>query len=213
MTTRSGRRACRRGILLLALLLLLVAAGGVGHAAASSSPAPTEKLTLQIGMVQEPDNLNPFIGIQGIDYMLWHMNYDFLVGFDSKDLEPRPELATEWEVSEDGKEWTFTIREGSTWHDGEPVTARDVAFTFNYIVDNELLNLSTYTNGITGAEVIDDTHVKVMTSAPKANMLRMVVPILPEHIWSKVSSRQATTSYQNKPPIVGNGPFQQSSSG
>jgi len=80
------------------------------------------------------------------------------------------------------------------------VTAGDVAFTFNYIVDNELLNLSTYTNGITGAEVIDDTHVKVFTSAPKANMLRMVVPILPEHIWSKVSGKAATTSYQNKPP-------------
>ena len=159
-------------------------------------------------MVQEPDNLNPFIGIQGIDYMFWHMNYDFLVGFDSKTLEPRPELATAWEVSPDGKEWTFTIREGSTWQDGEPVTARDVAFTFNYIVDNELLNLSTYTNGITGAEVIDDTHVKVTTSAPKANMLRMVVPILPEHIWSKVSGKAATTSYQNKPPIVGDGPFQ-----
>ena len=89
-----------------------------------------------------------------------------------------------------------------------PVTARDVAFTFNYIVDNELLNLSTYTNGITGAEVIDDTHVKVTTDAPKANMLRMVVPILPEHIWSKVSGKEATTSYQNKPPIVGDGPFQ-----
>ena len=74
-------------------------------------------------MVQEPDNLNPFIGVQGIDYMFWHMNYDFLVGFDSKTLEPRPELATEWTVSEDGKEWTFTIREGSTWQDGEPVTA------------------------------------------------------------------------------------------
>ena len=194
--------------MVLILLLLLAAAVGVARAAASSSPAPGEKVTLHIGMVQEPDNLNPFIGIQGIDYMFWHMNYDFLVGFDSKTLEPRPELATEWEVSEDGKEWTFTIREGSTWQDGEPVTARDVAFTFNYIVDNELLNLSTYTNGITGAEVIDDTHVKITTDAPKANMLRMVVPILPEHIWSKVSGKAATTSYQNKPPIVGDGPFQ-----
>ena len=159
-------------------------------------------------MVQEPDNLNPFIGIQGIDYMFWHMNYDFLVGFDSKTLEPRPELATAWEVSPDGKEWTFTIRSDVEWQDGVPVTARDVAFTFNYIVDNKLLNLSTYTNGITRAEVIDDTHVKIYTNAPKANMLRMVVPILPEHIWSKISGKAATTSYQNKPPIIGDGPFQ-----
>ena len=194
----------------MALLLLLLAAAvvGVARAGASSSPVPADKVTLHIGWVQEPDNLNPFIGIQGTDYMLWHMNYDFLVGFDAKTLEPRPELATAWEVSPDGKVWTFTIRSDSTWQDGVPVTARDVAFTFNYINDNQLLNLSTYTNGITKAEVVDDTHVKIYTKAPKANMLRMVVPILPEHIWSKVSGKAATTSYQNKPPIVGDGPFQ-----
>jgi peptide/nickel transport system substrate-binding protein len=208
-------RARPAGLLITASLVLVVLAvlaaalcvpGPAG--ASSSSPAPADKVSLHIGWLSEPDNLNPFIGIQGVDYMLWHMNYDFLVGFDAKTLEPRPELATAWAVSADGKEWTFTIREGSTWQDGVPVTARDVAFTFNYIVDNQLLNLSTYTNGITKAEVIDDTHVKVYTSAPKANMLRMVVPILPEHIWSKVSGKAATTSYQNKPPIVGDGPFQ-----
>ena len=194
--------------MVLLLLLVVAAAVGVARAGTSSSPVPAEKVTLHIGWVQEPDNLNPFIGIQGTDYMLWHMNYDFLVGFDAKTLEPRPELATAWEVSPDGKTWTFTIRSDAKWQDGVPVTARDVAFTFNYINDNQLLNLSTYTNGITRAEVVDDTHVKIYTKAPKANMLRMVVPILPEHIWSKVSGKAATTSYQNKPPIIGDGPFQ-----
>ncbi len=194
--------------MVLLLLLLVAVVVGVARAGATSSPVPAEKVTLHIGWVQEPDNLNPFIGIQGTDYMLWHMNYDFLVGFDAKTLEPRPELATAWEVSPDGKVWTFTIRSDSKWQDGVPVTARDVAFTFNYINDNQLLNLSTYTNGITKAEVVDDTHVKIYTKAPKANMLRMVVPILPEHIWSKVTGKEATTSYQNKPPIVGDGPFQ-----
>ena len=209
MTTRT-RPA---GLLLkasMALLLLLVVAAvvGVARAGASSSPAPAAKVSLHIGWVQEPDNLNPFIGIQGTDYMLWHMNYDFLVGFDAKTLEPRPELATKWEVSPDGKMWTFTIRGDSKWQDGVPVTARDVAFTFNYINDNKLLNLATYTSGITKAVAVDDTHVQIYTAKPKANMLRMIVPILPEHIWSKVSGKAATTSYQNKPPIVGDGPFQ-----
>jgi peptide/nickel transport system substrate-binding protein len=193
-------------VLALALLAALALAG---PALASASPAAGgEKTILRVGWVQDIDNLNPFIGIQGNDYMLWHMNYDFLVGFDAKTLEPRPELATAWETSPDGLEWTFTIRSDSTWQDGVPVTAKDVAFTFNYIVDNQLLNLATYTNGITKAEVIDDTHVKIYTSAPKANMLRMVVPILPEHIWSKISGKAATSSYQNSPPIIGNGPFQ-----
>jgi peptide/nickel transport system substrate-binding protein len=173
----------------------------------SASPA-AEPVTLRIGWVQEPDNLSPFIGVQGTDYMLWHLNYDFLVGFDAKTLEPRPELATAWEVSPDGKMWTFTIRDDATWQDGVPVTANDVAFTFNYINENQLLNLAVYTDGITKAVATDDTHVQISTKAPKANMLRMVVPILPEHIWSKIGGKEAGTSYGNPPPIVGDGPFQ-----
>ena len=211
MKTRLNGRLWRhpgsRSLVLLglALLLLLVAAPLASASSASPAAAPS---SLHIGWVQEPDNLNPFIGIQGTDYMLWHMNYDFLVGFDAKTLEPRPELATAWEVSPDGTEWTFTIRDDATWQDGQPVTASDVAFTFNYINENQLLNLAAYTDGITKAEVIDPTHVKITTAKPKANMLRMIVPILPEHIWSKVSGKAATSSYQNKPPIVGSGPFQ-----
>lgn len=209
MSHRSQEGA-RYGKRLFLSLLLAGAAVFVlaGVALAASSPAPDAKTSLHIGWVQEPDNLNPFIGVQGTDYMLWHLNYDFLVGFDAKTLEPRPELATKWEISPDGKVWTFTIRSDSKWHDGVPVTARDVAFTFNYINENQLLNLSAYTDGITKAEAVDDTTVKIYTKAPKANMLQMVVPILPEHIWSKVGGKAATTSYQNKPPIVGDGPFQ-----
>ena len=197
-----------RRILLSLLLAAVVALVSAGVALAASSPAPDAKTTLRIGWVQDVDNLNPFIGIQGTDYMLWHMNYDFLVGFDAKTLEPRPELATAWEVSPDGKVWTFTIRSGSTWMDGVPVTAKDVAFTFNYINKNQLLNLSAYTDGIVSAKAVSDTTVLITTSAPKANMLKMVVPILPEHIWSKVSGKAATTTYQNSPPIIGDGPFQ-----
>jgi peptide/nickel transport system substrate-binding protein len=194
--------------LVLVTLVALAAGLCATGAAAAASPSPDAQTSLHIGWVQEPDNLNPFIGIQGTDYMLWHMNYDFLVGFDAKTLEPRPELATEWKVSPDGRTWTFTIRSDAKWQDGVPVTARDVAFTFNYINDNQLLNLATYTNGITRAEAIDDTTVEIYTRAPKANMLRMVVPILPQHIWSKVDGEAASTSYQNKPPIIGSGPFQ-----
>ena len=195
--------------LVLVLLTVLAAALCVpGLAAASSSPAPADKIVLKIGWVQEPDNLNPFIGIQGTSWMMWKMNYDLLVGFDDKTMEPRPELATAWEVSDDGTQWTFTIRDDAVWQDGVPVTARDVAFTFDYIRDNQLLNLSTYTSGVLDAEAVDETTVKFTTDGPKSNMLRMLAPILPEHIWSKVSGKAATTSYQNKPPIVGSGPFQ-----
>jgi len=207
---KSPSPSVRRLTRLVAVVVLAAAAvlAVVGAAAGETSPPPGEKVILRVGWLQEPDNLNPFVGIQGSSWVLWKLNYDLLVGFDADTMEPRPELASAWEVSDDGTEWTFTIRDGATWQDGEPVTARDVAFTFNYIRDNELLNLATYTDGIIDAEAVDDTTVVITTDGPKANMLRMLAPILPEHIWSQVSGEEATGDYQNSPPIVGSGPFQ-----
>lgn len=195
--------------LMLLLLLVLVALAVAPVAAASESESPAAgTTTFRVGWLLEPDNLNPFIGLLGQDYEIWHLNYDFLVGFDAKDLSPKPELAESWQVSEDGKTWTFKIRQGVTWHDGEPLTAKDVAFTFNYIVENNLQTLAIYTGGITGATAVDDATVEITTEQPKSNMLAMVVPIIPEHIWGKVGGEEAATTYQNEPPIVGSGPFQ-----
>jgi peptide/nickel transport system substrate-binding protein len=221
--SRPRTRAASQSLWLAALfvVLLVVLVVGTGAAAfGSSTPTPmpisadggaspgAEPVDLRIGWTQDVDNLSPFIGLQGTDYMLWHLNYDFLVGFDAETLDPKPELATAWEVSADGLTWTFTIRSDATWQDGVPVTAKDVAFTFNYIIENDLLNLAVYTAGITEAVAVDDTTVQITTKAPKANMLRMVVPILPEHIWSTIDGEDAATSYGNPPPIVGSGPFQ-----
>jgi peptide/nickel transport system substrate-binding protein len=194
----------------LLLLLLLLLAGLVAvPVATASSPSPSSApTTFRVGWLLEPDNLNPFIGLLGQDYEIWHLNYDFLVGFDPKDLSPRPELAESWTVSPDGKTWTFKIRQGVKWQDGQPLTAKDVAFTYNYIVKNDLQTLAIYTGGITGAVATSDTSVDITTDKPKSNMLAMVVPIIPEHIWSKVSGKAATTTFQNKPPIIGSGPFQ-----
>jgi peptide/nickel transport system substrate-binding protein len=195
-------------LLILTLLLLGLVAVPAAAASDSASPAAGEGTTFRVGWLLEPDNLNPFIGLLGQDYEIWHLNYDFLVGFDAKDLSPRPELAESWTVSDDGKTWTFKIRQGVKWQDGRPLTAKDVAFTYNYIVENDLQTLAIYTGGITGAVATDDYTVDISTDKPKSNMLAMVVPIIPEHIWSKVSGEEATSSFQNKPPIVGSGPFQ-----
>jgi peptide/nickel transport system substrate-binding protein len=205
-----GRRAWRhpgKRAILLALLLILMGLAAA-PAAPAASPSPSGDTTFRVGWLLEPDNLNPFIGLLGQDYEIWHLNYDCLVGFDAKDLSPRPEIAESWQVSPDGKTWTFKIRQGVKWQDGEPLTAKDVAFTFNYIVDNDLQTLAIYTGGINGATAIDDATVEITTDEPKSNMLAMFVPIIPEHIWSTVSGKAATTTYRNAPPIVGTGPFQ-----
>ena len=201
------------GLLVAAVVAIVAVGASTALGVTSSSPVPGASaspgsLVVRIGQLQTPDSLNPFIGIQGVDYQIWHLNYDFLVGFDAKTLAPRPELATSWSVSPNGKTWTFQTRQGVKWQDGVPFTAADVAFTFNYIVKNNLSNLAVYTAGITGAKATGPNTVQIYTSAPKANMLRMVVPILPEHIWSKVPGKEASSTFQNKPPIIGTGPFE-----
>jgi peptide/nickel transport system substrate-binding protein len=206
-----GRRRSSHLLLLFLVAGVLVAglAWGLGSALAADPSASPDagKVVLRVGWTNDPDNLNPFIGAETSSYEIWLLNYDFLTGY-SPDLQPTPDLATSWETSPDGKTWTFHLREGVTWQDGEPLTADDVAFTYNYIVDNEMGAFSSLTTFIEEAVAVDDLTVEIRCSKPKANMIRTWIPILPEHVWSKVSPKAAGASYQNKPPIVGTGPFQ-----
>ena len=136
-TASSIRRPRGLRTLLLCAALLALAALAVAPIASAEDASPAADLsTFRVGWLLEPDNLNPFVGLLGQDYEIWHLNYDFLVGWDAEDFSPRPEIAESWEVSPDGKTWTFKIRQGVAWQDGQPLTANDVAFTFNYIIDN-----------------------------------------------------------------------------
>ena len=213
MGTEPHPRHSRR--LLVAAVIICLAAGLVwGLAAAlAASPSPTAsgssgKVILRLGWTREPDNLNPFVGYSASDYELWHLQYDLLNGYDAKTLLPKPEFAESWSHTPDGLTWTFKIRPGMTWQDGQPATARDVAFTFNYIINNKMSSFTGYTEGIKKVVAVDDATAKFICSRPKSNMLGMWVPILPAHIWSKVAPKDAGTGFPNKPPIVGSGPFQ-----
>ena len=172
-----------------------------------ASPA-TGKLIARFGWTSDPSNLNPFIGYESSDYEVWRLNYNLLTGWDAATLAPAPELATSWDISDDGKTWTFHLRDDVKWHDGKPLTADDVAFTFMYIIDNEMGNFTMYTEFIDSVEAVDPVTVRFNCSQPKANMLGMWVPILPKHIWEKVDPASAARDYVNEPPIVGSGPFQ-----
>ncbi len=205
----------KRGRLaLLTLIVALVAGltvGLSGALAADDSPSPAAgKTILRLGWTNDPDNLNPFIGYESSSYEIWAINYELLVGFRAEDMAnvPGVGLATAWETSEDGKVWTFTITDKSKWQDGEPLTASDVAFTYNYVIDNDMGMFIDYMKFIEKVEAPDDTHVVFTCSEPKANMLGLWMPILPEHIWSKVDPADAEKGFKNSPPIIGSGPFQ-----
>jgi peptide/nickel transport system substrate-binding protein len=214
----SGRSSSRHGrhrvvtlmVSVIVLLALLAACVGVVSAAASSSPSADDgRVTLRLGWSESPLNLNPFIGYSN-SYEIWLLNYDTLVAVGADGLPSRETgLAEDWTLSADQKEWTFKIREGVTWQDGEPLTARDVAWTFNTIIEEEL-SLAIYLEDVEKAVAVDDTTLKVYCTAPKANMLltQVYIYVLPEHIWGDLSVDELSNTFRNPVPIVGSGPFQ-----
>ena len=209
MASRSIRPRLATYLVLGAVLLLATAlAAGVGVAlAAEESPSPaagSDTIVFRIGTIEPPDNLNPFVGYGTIDYEAWCLNYDFIIGYDL-DGGPVPGIAESWEVSDDGLVWTLTVRQGAVWSDGEPVTAEDVAFSYNYIVQNELYAYSSYTKLIDEAVAVDDYTCEVRCSAPKANMERLYIYCIPEHIWSTIDDPE---KHKVTYPFVGSGPFQ-----
>ena len=209
-----GRTFVVAGIAAVCLL-----AGGVAfglQSALATSPSSTPSagpLVVRIGWDEDPDSLNPFIGYAQSAYESWSLNYDELVDI-GPDGNFVPELATSVPtihnggISADGKVWTFKIRQGVKWQDGQPLTAADVAFTYNYMIQNHMKNYASATAAIVRAVVVDPATVRLICSRRKADMLTSYIPILPQHVWGKMSKQAAENTFTNPPPIIGSGPFQ-----
>jgi peptide/nickel transport system substrate-binding protein len=197
----------RKWLVFFAVSVLVGLTEGVAFGATSASPSSSaEKLVFRVGQTQDVDSLNPFVGQSSITYEIFSLNYDYLVG-SAPNGDPRPEIAESWKVSDDALTWTFKIHPGIKWQDGEPLTARDVAFTYMYVIDNDLSAFTWNTVNMKRVVAVDDTTVVFHLSKPRADMLRTGVLIVPEHIWSKVPGDKVE-KYQVKLPLVGSGPFQ-----
>jgi peptide/nickel transport system substrate-binding protein len=188
-----------------------VVPGVVQPASASEGGEP---LTFTSAIDDEVDSFNPFLGIVAESFEAWGLMYDTLVGYSVEDLTVAPTgLASEWESSEDGLEWTFTLHDGVTFNDGEPLTSEDVVYTLNRILDGgpETATWGSYLTSVDKVTAPDDLTVVVTLSEPNAVMPLLPIPIIPEHVWSKVSDDELK-SFANEPsdgePVVGSGPFE-----
>ena len=162
---------------------------------------------LRIGWAQDPQTLNPFIGLDEESYTVWAINWDLLVNFSTEDLSPSPGIAESWEVSDDRKAVTFKLDPDKVWSDGTPVTSKDVKWSLETLgSEGELF--TSYTNNVTSIATPDDETVVIKTSRPDARIVGgLFIYILPEHIWGKVPLEELTTTYQPELPMVGTGPF------
>ncbi|MBP2471481.1 peptide/nickel transport system substrate-binding protein [Crossiella equi] len=174
-------------------------------AATAQQQAPT---VLRVALLQSIDTLNPFLAVLQSSTEIGRLMYDFLTAYKAEDNTPTEGLAQKWEPSPDKLTWTFTIRDGAKWSDGQPITAKDVAFTYNLIRTNETAataNGSFVTNFESVTASPDGKQVVIKTKTPQATMLALDVPIVPEHVWSKVTDIKGYTNEQQ--PVVSSGPF------
>jgi len=165
--------------------------GTPGPTNTPGGPTPTRPPTLVGDQVlrlvgREPEDLDPALAgdIDSSTYVL--QIFSGLVGLNEK-LEVVPDIAERWDVSDDGTVYTFHLRPGVTFHDGKPVTARDVKYSIERSCDPATgsRTASLYLDDIVGAKdklegkatevrgvrVIDDHTVEIVIDAPKAYFL------------------------------------------
>ncbi|MGY1688953.1 ABC transporter substrate-binding protein [Geodermatophilus sp. SYSU D01105] len=162
---------------------------------------------LVAAVAAQPDQFDPHKTTAYPSFQVLENVYDTLVVPNPEDLTMEPSLATEWETSEDGLTWTFTLRDGVTFHDGSEFDSADVVYSYRRIIDEELANAYRFAS-VTAVEAPDPQTVVMRLSQPTPNLLERIgsfkgMSILPEGAADQVDL--ATEA-------VGTGPFRLESS-
>lgn len=163
---------------------------------------------IRFPVLKEPKTLSPYKITSGWDETAISLIYDTLLKEDP-DRNIIPWMAERWEVQNfpNGTQTiTFYLNKNIKWHDGEPLTAEDVAFTYNYFKEYEAPTFYPYLKNVVKVEVLDDYTVRVtlnITSAVNLYNLGVRIYIIPKHVWEKVTNPE---EYEPENPI-GSGPW------
>ncbi|GAB3267328.1 ABC transporter substrate-binding protein [Arthrobacter pigmenti] len=162
--------------------------------------------SLKIALSSDIDSLNPFLAIFATSTNILRFQYDSLVGYSAKDFSEVPALASEWETSNGGKTWTFTIPDDRKWSDGKRLTAEDAAWTFNAIKKNDELKVAhgSALQNIESVTAPDPTTLVINLASPQAPNPGTVLPIVPKHVWAELDQ---PAKFNNAKNTVGSGPF------
>ena len=203
---RLGSTAIR---LLLAAFVLL--AGGLPMTAAASQDAEAEKVLtggFDVGPGGCPECFNPLQATAGFTWL--EKYYSKLLLYNVELTEVQGELASDWEISEDGLRYTLNLQEGVTWHDGEPFTSEDVQFTIDLVKNPDSASwIGEYFSGVTAVETPDDLTAVLVLEEPNAGILDALtfLVMLPSHLLSDMPAAELATSDWWFTNPVGTGPF------
>lgn len=210
----SGRSRWPTVVLAVSFLILAGCSAGGG----SSAPAPTAAGSgptiaakpAEVPVLRLPGGDNgypsPFAYVRGPGYVRMSLLFDTLVWKDSQGTIPW--LATEWKSSEDGQRWTFTLRDGVRWQDGQPLTLDDVVFTFDYLKKQPAsAPLARGLEYLGDVRALDTRQVEIALARPYAPFFVNIagaIPILPRHIWEKIADPLKATGPET---VIGSGPY------
>jgi peptide/nickel transport system substrate-binding protein len=183
----------------LLLVILIAAPFGVVELRAQSSSGAT----LTAGFLTDTTNINPVDWFTISDLDVVQLIYNTLVQVNSTGL-PSAGLASSWSVSSNGTVYTFNLVHNATWQDGTPVTAKDVAFTFNYWKQYHFPYYQALAALIKNATATSTYTAQITLVHPDSGFLLDLADlgmIIPQHIWQNVTSPDNFTN------LVGDGPF------
>ncbi len=160
--------------------------------------------TVRIGHSSKPDIINPILTSETISVTLLNLIFSPLVNFDES-MRPVPGLARSWEVSEDGLVWTFFLRDDVRFHDDHPLTAQDVEFTYNAIMNwGDTFQKPEQYSMIDRIEIEGDYIFRVILKYPFAPFIYKISELIgPKHLLENIDLHN--TSFNRHP--IGSGPF------
>ncbi|MFZ0833548.1 MAG: ABC transporter substrate-binding protein [Mycobacterium sp.] len=188
----------RRAIAVVVVLAFVLAGCSAGRRVNLGDEAGG---TLVAAIAGEPDQLDPQKTSAYFSFEVLENVFDTLVEPD-EDLEMRPALAESWEVSTDQLTWTFHLRKGVTFHDGRPLSADDVVYSFHRIIDENLSNAYKFSS-INGVTAGGPHTVRITVKQPTPNLLTNIGGFK----GMAIVSRENVESGQIATHPVGTGPF------
>lgn len=190
-------------IVLMAFIMLLslsACSNGSTNGEQSSNPteATNEKTELKMGYQTDPEGLDPQRTAAASTFVVTNNIYDTLVGV-TPNWEMTPRLAEKWDISEDGMEITFKLREDVFFQNGRQLKSSDVEFTFNRLKDEESPKARDYAN-IKEIKIIDDYNIKFVTEKLDVELLKSFA-----YPWTAVVPKEEVANLKINP--VGTGPY------
>ena len=170
--------------------------------------ADTRSRDLRVATTTKIDTLNPEVGTLASEYRVWALNFDLLIAFDQKSMQPdRAALAGRelGSTRRTGSTWTYHLRPNLRWSDGQPLTAHDVVWTMQLPRSGGVKSGAVKAVKTLGRRPTTRTVVAQLKH-PSVEMESLWIYILPKHVWKKADTKK-WDQFSPPLPLVGSGPY------